>query len=124
MASIKDFHTRKAANQGIKVSLVLPTGEETEDYLIVAGRDSDKFREKETEILKRLAQWFNEGKELKSDKEDRLELLSSLVLEWSFEEKLSEDSVIDFLREAPQITDQIEDLSNKRELFVKKKSKS
>lgn len=127
MATIKDFYTRENANEGIKVPLFLPSGEESEHYLVVAGHDSDRFREKETEIIRRFAKKIaSEGEDFKSDdaydQNDQLELLASLILDWSFDEELTEESAIEMLREAPQIAQQVNALSTKRELFIKKKS--
>ena len=48
------FHTRAAANEGIKLPLTLPDGTATEEWLQIRSIDSDAFRAAEAASNRRL----------------------------------------------------------------------
>ncbi|TMO66753.1 hypothetical protein [Pseudoalteromonas aurantia] len=114
------FFTRDKANAGIKLPLYLPDGSESEHYLMVKGIDSDAFRDAET-LAKRNAMTFaaieDEAQQKDAFADEKLTLIASLVGDWSFEQACTLDEVKNFLRQAPQICDQIDKVAAKRSLF-------
>lgn len=123
MAGLSDFHTREAANEGIKVPLSLPNGAKTDHYLMIRGIDSDEFRSanvKQQRELINLAELSAEEREKRLDKSG-VELVSSLVFGWSFDEEFNQKNLIEWLENSPQITDMIDRIASQRGLFIKKK---
>lgn len=127
MDEMESFFTREKANKGIKVPLFLPNGNESEHYLMLRGIDSDEFRTADNRA-QRLAMVIVEmpsALEKEQALEDsRIELLSSLIISWSFEEECTEDAKKKLLIEAPQIADAIDRVAAKRTLFFGKESSS
>lgn len=127
MAGMGDFYTRERANEGIKLPLALPDGTETEHYLVIRGIDSDAFRTAEAEAKRKamqLAALEDDTTRAVAMENERNVLVASLVSGWSFESECTLESVREFLREAPQISDQIDQIATKRSLFFNGKSKS
>lgn len=125
MASMTDFYTRDAGNQGTKVPLKLPTGEKTEQFLIVRSIDSDAFREASADARReviRAAQIDDLEERRKLARESTLNMQVSLVKDWSFDEECTPENVRKFLIGAPHIADTLDELCAKREMFVEKKS--
>ena len=123
MTGLSDFHTREAANEGIKVPLSLPDGTKTDHFLMIRGIDSDEFRSanvKQQRELINLAELSAEEREKRLDKSG-VELVSSLVFGWSFDEEFNQKNLIEWLENSPQITDMIDRIASQRGLFIKKK---
>lgn len=125
MSDMSKFFTRQTAGEGIKVPLSLPSGEESEHFFIVRGIDSDEFRDADARA-RRKALVISEidDAEEKEDmvKESQLDIIVSLVADWSFEEECTPDNVRKFLREAPQISDAVDRIATRRSLFFAKGS--
>lgn len=112
------FFTRSAHSESQKMPLYTPDGSATEHFLMIQGVYSDAFREKNTEVM-RAAMSSDITQE---DRENlRYELVSSLVTAWSFDQPCTIENVSRFLKEAPQIHDQISAFSSKSENFCEKK---
>lgn len=119
------FFTRQIANQGTKIALVRPdTGEETEHAVWIHGVDSDAYRKAGTEQnrawMQLIATEGDKARDKIGTEEDKLKLTASLVFKWTFEKPCTQENVINFLREAPQIADAIDTLSSRRTLFFRK----
>ncbi len=110
---LKDFHTREAANEGIKIPLFAPDGKETEEYIIVRGFDSDEFQKKKLEIDRVQAVTDDLSKRI----DNHRKLIASLVMDWSFEDECSPDAVEQWLNDAPQVQSVIENIVSDRQLF-------
>lgn len=124
---MKEFFTRQAANEGVKLPLLLPDGSESEHWLMVRGVDSDAFRMAESKSKRKvieLAQITDQQERATQVREVELECIASLIAGWSFEEKLTTDNVVHFLREAPQIADAVNKFAVRRADFFGKKSTS
>jgi len=126
--SMEAFFTRQKANEGVKLPLALPDGTETDHWLRIRGIDSDAFKAARSESnraamdLAAVADTLPKA-ELESKMTDaKLRLLASLVMGWSFEQDFTEEAVLQFLREAPQIADQIDSLAARRRLFFAQSS--
>lgn len=125
MASMADFYTRDAGNQGTKVPLTLPNGKHTDQFLIVRSIDSDAFREASADARRdviRAAQIDDLDERRKLARESTLNMQVSLVKAWSFDEECTPENVREFLIGAPHIADELDQLCAKRELFIEKKS--
>jgi hypothetical protein len=123
------FFTRGAANRGIVVPLHDPrTGEKTEHWLRILGRDSDVFRAEEIKSRRRVTDAVKDlnpknkreidAKLMECEAEETLLLIASLVIAWSFDGECTRQAVVAFLREAPQIANAIDEVATKRVLFL------
>lgn len=123
--SMEDFFTREKANKGKKVELVKPDGTPSEHWLVVRGIDSDVFRETQIrlsrEAIEELSENSDQDIEQSITKDKRLELLASLVADWSFDKTCNTQNVISFLKEAPQIEHQIDATVTRRAFFFANK---
>lgn len=140
---MKRFHTRSASNEGVNVPLEGPDGELTEFFIHLIGLDSDAFRKKRLELsregLARAsmagAKTFDSALALGDDfhAQQKLKLLACLITGWNFTTEdeanpqplpCTEENVINFLREAPQIADMIDRLAADRTFFTTAHSKA
>ena len=124
MTSMDQFHTRTRANEGIKLPLSLPDGTETEHFLTIRGVDSDVFREAEAEAKRNAMQVaVLEGDDQRKEAiaDEKLNLVAVLVMGWSFDQECTLENIKAFLREAPQIADQIDQIAARRTLFFGKR---
>jgi len=125
-SSMKDFHTRAAASVGVEVPLALPDGTPTEHWLRVRGVDSDEYRK--ADLLAKREAITIAGMEGDA-REEAIELqkhkiIASLIAGWSFPEECTEENVIEFLREAPQVADMVDRLARNRAVIHAKKQSS
>lgn len=140
------FHTRPAANQGIKVPLSTPDGKPTEYFLTVLGVDSDTFRVRKAEANRNglLQEALAAGADAVGSSADairqvteafhrdqKLGLLACLIVGWNFMEDdgttpkpCTEEKVKSFLIDAPQIADMVDRLAANRALFLAESSKA
>jgi hypothetical protein len=120
MADKSKYFTRSRANAGVVLNIKTPEGEDAGDWLRVRGVDSDAFREAKVEANRRLmAAAALETPEARTaatlDNERRM--TAALVLAWSFDEPCTEDNVVAFLAEAPQVMRAVDDLVFNRDRF-------
>lgn len=141
---MKLFHTRPAANQGIKVPLTAPDGSSTEYFLQILGVDSDVFRQKKADTNRNalLQEALAKGAEANGSnaeavkaitdafyQDQKLALLACLVVGWNFTEDdgapmpCTEEKVKAFFKDAPQIADKVDQLAANRALFLAECSK-
>ena len=140
---MKRFHTRAAANEGVKVPLAGPDGEPTEFFIHLIGLDSDAFRKKRLEVNREsLLRASMAGAKTPDDAlalgdafhaQQKLKLLACLITGWNFTTEdgtnpqplpCTEENIIAFLREAPQIADMIDRLAADRAFFTTAHSKA
>lgn len=121
---MKEFFTRQTANEGVQLPLFLPDGTATEHWLKVRGVDSDEFRRAEAAAKRKaieIAQIENEQKRAEAVRETELGCIAALIAGWSFPEPLTNDNVVNFLREAPQIADMVNRFAARRSEYYSKK---
>lgn len=117
---MKEFFTRQKANEGRVLPLYLPSGEKSEHTITVLGIDSDTFKKKDNE-MKRAA--LELSKDLKSDERAqeveklRVRLIASMVTAWTFDMEFTEANVVNFITEAPQIAEAINQFAANRRAF-------
>jgi len=130
--AMTQFCTRPQANAGVHVQLKSPiTGQDTEHWLLVRGQDSDEFRAEEDAARRRIqdamaalpsdqrnvAKYVELTKAAKA--EDKLLGAASLVAAWSFADvPCTRENVVEWLRDAPQVQDQIDMVAGDRALFL------
>jgi hypothetical protein len=125
---MEEFFTKDAANEGVEIPLYLPTGDKSEHTITIYGVDSDEFY-RALQIEKRKVS----GIEIAANKlegEDRLEyindkqreseytVLGYLIKDWTFEMECTMENKIRFVKNAPQIGEQINRISGDRKLFL------
>lgn len=124
---MEEFFTRKIASEGRKMELTTPAGEKTDHYLLVVGIDSDRFRaasvRAERKMLEISILTDADQKEVEESRVQR-ELVAELVIGWSFEKEFTQENVLEFLREAPQIADQVDRFAANRRIFFGSKPTS
>ena len=115
------FTTRAKANEGHTLPLYTVDGTLTAHWLRVRGIDSDLFRQEQTRQTRKLAEIVALPEEQRAPAiaEATLEMRAALVAAWSFDEDFNHDKVKEFLREAPQIADKIDEFASRRALFFK-----
>lgn len=121
---MKEFFTRQIANEGVTLPLYHPDGTPSEHWIKVRGVDSDHFRKAETKAKREamnLAQLDNEQEKAEAIRETELDCIAALVAGWSFEPECTQNNVVNFLREAPQIADMINRFAVRRSEFFGKK---
>lgn len=119
------FHTRERANAGIKLPLYTPEGVLTSHWLLVRGRDSDEYQIAHRKAQRGLADLLgkSEAEALAVTRERELDLFVSLIAGWSFDEPFTDENVRNFLTEAPQIREKVDELASRRDFFFKLQSK-
>ena len=134
---IEAFATRDRANQGVKLPLHSPEGEETDHWIQVKGVDSDDFQKAiitRADNAMKLQDIEDIVEKEAAIKKETCDLLATIVADWSFsDEKLLPDgakpmkctpkNVSKFLLDAPQIRNQIDKLISDREAFFTEQSK-
>lgn len=127
MSSITAHYTRSGANEGIRIPLANPDGSDTGDWLHVLSVDSDAFRRASADSDRRIMEAAIESR--RSGKaydqagvyaEERLRRIASLILFWSFEEPVTDELKVEFLRNAPQVADRIDSIAVERRRFIRK----
>ena len=121
-----DFFTRGSANKGVKLPLYYPDGTISKDHLTILGIDSDVFRSADASARRKaidIAMIKDEAERDEALYQAKIVLISVLVSEWSFPEPCNAENVAEFLIEAPQLVDQIDEVAASRVEFVKKKQR-
>lgn len=120
------FFTREKTNEGIDLPLVTPSGEETEHTLRIRGVDSDEFRLADAQSRRKilaLADVPDKEERERVLEENKLQLIATLIVSWTFKQECTMENKIAFLKNAPQIADAIDRVASSRRLFFKKESK-
>lgn len=118
---MEDFMTRSKANEGHKLPLYTADGRLSAHWIRVRGVDSDAFiraRARQSRKIGEIAS-LPEEKQEEAIRESTLEMLASLVAEWSFDMPCTPEAIRNFLREAPQIAVEIDKFASRRATFFK-----
>lgn len=121
--SIRDFFTREDANEGTTLPLFTPSGDPTDHWIKIRSIDSDEYRKAEMDMRRAIySNPVEEGPKREAWLvEQRTKLIASLVIGWSLPDPCTIVAREELVREAPALSDKIEELASKRALFVKKK---
>lgn len=101
---MKEFFTRKKANEGLRLDLKSPDGTDTEEWIMVLSRWADPV----VEFYDALPAWMRDQKEAGRPideiiAESRRRGVAAAIGDWSFKEECNEENKIIFVTEAPQI---------------------
>lgn len=120
--NMEDFFTRDRANEGIELPLFLPgSSEKSGHWLRVRGVDSDEFRTAQVLSQRNLREAFDNGK-VPTEKfhiDQKRLLVAALVAGWSFPKEFNQENLIEFLTNAPQIEEAVNQIATRRNLFFK-----
>ena len=122
MSDMEKFFTRQKAQEGKKVPLSLPDGSPTEHWIVIRGIDSDSYAEAmAAERRMMIDNTVEVDGKTKIDpaitKDAPLRVLASLVAAWSFEEECNTKNVINLLKEAPQLREELDTITADRKYF-------
>lgn len=116
------FYTRERANAGVRIPLFTPEGRKTDHWLELRGIDSDEFRLADVQAKReavRLAA-INDTKERdEAIYELTTRLTAILVTGWSFDHPCTQENVIAFFKEAPQIMNAVDLTAGDRGYFFR-----
>lgn len=126
MPSFKKLYTLEGSNAGAVLNLKDVRGQETGDWIKVRGHDSEDFQRANRRMRRELLQYLEKkGATAKATDEyldftsgQQRELQASLVMEWSFEEPCTKENVLELFKNAPDVAEQVDAFSGKRERFV------
>lgn len=129
------YKVKEEVEHGVKMNLMLPDGSLSEDYLMVLSTYSSAYKQEENKLLREAAlkrkELADSGKTLSEDEQweykqsSNLRLLSSLVTGWSFkEQEFSKQNLIDWLKEAPTVQDQLDFFSQNHKAWFAAKLRS
>jgi len=127
--SFESLFTRDLANDGVKVELSLPSGEDSGFWLLVAGIDSDVYRKGKTKLMRFAMSLVGKDDE-ESEDLYQLEIIkrtAACIIDWNLIDDdgtpwpITDANRFQLLHQAPQIADKIDDVITSRSLYVKKK---
>ena len=113
----KRFFSKEAANAGKRVALTEPNGKKTDEWILVAGRDSDAYRKSEADYRKKITEAVAKGEDIPDDGDTLLARTVACVLGWSLEDEFTPENVKELLVNAPYIRDEIDTVIFSRERF-------
>lgn len=128
------FKTRSRANEGQRVELHTPEGTLSPHFLIVRGIDSDEFQKAKAKQARVIAELvaMPEGEREERALDATCDLLAVLVKDWSFSDpdlmpagelyECNLANVSQFLREAPQIREKVDEMVSRRTVFFRMQS--
>ena len=123
------FDVLKLSKEGVRVDLTLPDGSETNEFLLVCGADSTEFRCAKAKAARAKMEAIKGGKKKPEDvvqahAEIDVKLVATLVKAWSFEGECTPETVVGFLKSAPQIQEQVDRFAGNRSNFFEKPPQS
>jgi hypothetical protein len=124
--SINSLFILKDAEEGKPMDVLFPNGQKTGETITVLGADSESFRSAMAIARRKEIDAMGDGDakakpETLAKKQDeiKVELISNLVKDWTFEEPCTKESVMMLFRNAPYILEQIDTFAaNRRNFFT------
>lgn len=124
--SINSLFILKDAEDGKPMDVLFPNGKKTGETITVLGSDSESFRAAmavaRREEIDAMGDGDNKTKpEILAKKQDeiKINLIASLVKDWSFDEPCEKESVIKLFKNAPYILEQVDSFAaNRRNFFT------
>lgn len=132
MSSFKNYFTREAHNNPLRLFFAAPDGSGAEDWIDIVGLESDKFRSARDESERSFYAGLTDIKDAEKRaeyisaqaKDSKLRMIASLVVGWSFDEECNVENALLLLAEAPFIADQIDRKAASTKEFLAKKPKN
>lgn len=101
-----EFDSASVINDGVKIELKHPDGSASKHWLMIRNYRSDAYRDALNSIKARIAEKGNPDDKVRA--EDRLNLLASLISNWSFNTKLTHETAKRFLTGAVLVGEQVD----------------
>lgn len=123
--SMERYKIRNQAQKPTRVFLYDPaTNERTEDWMDIRSSMSDEFIEARDEVMQEVQNIMEPNTEKRKAlvNELQLKMKAALVAGWSFEEELTEENIVEFIREAPQVQQMIMTVADDSKRFFGKPS--
>lgn len=128
-----DFLMSSRAEKGAPIAIKLPDGKDSGHTITVRGIDSDSWRVARAKRSRASAEIMGfkddsltpeeiSAVHAKKNHKADMEMLSSLVVSWSFEEQCTPESTMDLLMGCPMIATQIDVEAGKQGRFFGKPS--
>lgn len=121
--SYDEFKTHDQAEKGRVLHLHTPLGVKTSHWLKIRSKLSHVYEKAKAEVGQKMMRDLTKGRHFVDQVEDDIQLIASLVKDWSFKEPCTRDEVIKFLKHAPQFKDEIEEAASDVKAFFEKKVK-
>lgn len=105
--------------------LALPDGTPTDEWLLIRGVDSDQFRAALDDYRRdalTIAATKDQAEKAEKSEQSRLRLNAALVIGWSLDADFTEAALLEFLRESPYITAEVDRFASDRRRFFGKRS--
>ena len=122
---MEEFYTRSIASEGVKVPLTLPNGEPSEHWIQMRGIDSDEYKKADAAVKRKLLEVSkieDADKRFEAGQDLEREVIAAIIAGWSFSLECTTENKMKFLKEAPQIHDQLNQLSANRKYVFRKGS--
>lgn len=119
------FMTRSKVQTPLRQFLVDPaTGELTSEYLEIRSSLSDEFMEARDRAMQAVGEIEEKdpAKRKAAVSEIKLHMAAALVAGWSFSEPCTEENVVEFLREAPQVRNLVNSAADDQQRFFNRPS--
>lgn len=124
MSSFKDFYSVDAANEGVKIPVLMPDKTKTGDYLIIRGAESDAFRKAIIKAEQRklaIRSIEDEDARIEAALDSIRVATAALVKEWSFDEPCTQENVTEFFKNRPSMQDFVDMAAKDYSLFFGKR---
>lgn len=132
MKDLERFATSKLSEEGVEIPLTDVEGKPTEHWITIRGTDSKPFKKAQAKFRRRVLALQEMDDSLTQEKNTELieketrELLSSLVVSWSFKNDdgsnypCTKSNIIKVLQDAPILCDEIDTASARRANFIQR----
>lgn len=137
---MEEFYTKSKAETGIKLPLYRPDGTKSDHWLLIKGIDSITFQKEDFKARRQRSNIEIQANAIKDPaekenflfeqiQEQEVGIIAALVADWSFDKGedfdpeakpnfvFNKKNVREFLKNAPQIREQINQFSARRSLF-------
>lgn len=118
--SIEDLFTDKLANEGIRFPIRTAAGQDTDGWLLLRNIDSEAFEAAaiaDQRRQKEIEQLGTDDEKRKAKREAGLRLTASMVAGWSFSKPCTTEAVVELLRRAKYLADDIDQIAFTRQRF-------
>jgi len=120
LTDIDDLFTDKIANEGIRFPIRTADGRETDGWLLLYHSDSEHFEKAalaDSRRKKDIEQIKDEDEKREAIKDANRKLTAAMVGGWSFAKPCTQESVLELLRRAKYLTDDIDSIAFNRQRF-------
>src|SRR5512137_1212915 len=117
---IEELFTDKIANDGVRFPIRTATGEETDAWLLLRNFDSSAFEKAALDDARRkkdIEQIKDEEEKRDAIRDAGRRLTASMVAGWSFAKPCTQDAVVELLRRAKYLADDIDQIVFTRQRF-------